>query len=139
VAEILTRRITRDKLARVFNSHEAIKLMEDMSKDVGSTLPDSIDNLLPAGGLTGQVLTKASSDDKDYEWTTPAGQEYDPVLTYTSGVLTRIDYDSGAYKLFTYDSGVLTRLDYIVGAVTTRKEFTYNLDGTLASITQTSF
>ena len=37
---------------------------------------------------------------------------------------------------FTYTAGVLTQLDYVVGAVTTRKTFTYNADGTLAAITQ---
>ena len=52
-------------------------------------------------------------------------------------MLTRIDYDSGNYKTFTYTSGVLTQLDYVVGAVTTRKTFAYNPDGTLASIDQT--
>lgn len=68
---------------------------------------------------------------------TGANVETGPALTYTSGVLTLITYDSGNYKVFTYTSSVLTQLDYIVGAVTTRKTFNYNLDGTLASIDQT--
>ena len=63
--------------------------------------------------------------------------ETGPSLTYTSSILTRIDYDSGNYKTFTYASGVLTQLDYVVGAVTTRKTFNYNPDGSLASIDQT--
>ena len=69
----------------------------------------------------------------------PAGGagEAGPAMTYTSGVLTRVDYDSGNYKLFTYASGVLTQLDYVKGAVTTRLAFTYNPDGSLASVTQT--
>ena len=62
--------------------------------------------------------------------------EKDPAFTYTAGLVTRIDYASGAHKLFTYTAGVLTQLDYVVGAVTTRKTFTYNPDGSLASITQ---
>jgi hypothetical protein len=60
-------------------------------------------------------------------------------MTYTGGLLTRVDYDSGNYKTFTYTSGVLTQLDYVVGATTTRKTFNYNPDGTLSSITQTIF
>lgn len=60
----------------------------------------------------------------------------DPTFTYTAERVTRIDYASGAHKLFTYTAGVLTQLDYVVGAVTTRKTFTYNPDGSLASITQ---
>lgn len=62
--------------------------------------------------------------------------EISPAMTYTAERVTRIDYASGAYKLFTYTAGVLTQLDYVVGAVTTRKTFTYNPDGTLAAITQ---
>ena len=62
--------------------------------------------------------------------------ETNPAFTYNAGRITRIDYASGAHKLFTYTAGVLTQLDYVVGAVTTRKTFTYNPDGSLASITQ---
>lgn len=69
--------------------------------------------------------------------TTSASLEAGPAFTYTSGVLTRVDYDSGNYKTFTYTSGVLTQVDYIVGAITTRKTFNYNLDGSLASVDQT--
>lgn len=64
-------------------------------------------------------------------------QEIGPEFTYTNGVVTRIDYDSGNYRLFTYTLGVLTQLDYVVGTTTIRKVFNYNLDGSLASITQT--
>lgn len=63
--------------------------------------------------------------------------ESGPAFTYTDGRVSRIDYDSGAYKTFTYAGGVLTQLDYVVGSVTTRKAFAYNPDGTLAAITQT--
>lgn len=51
--------------------------------------------------------------------------------------MTRIDYDSGAYKTLTYTAGVLMQLDYVKGSITTRKTFAYNPDGTLASIIQT--
>lgn len=66
-------------------------------------------------------------------------RESGPAFTYVGGVVTRIDYDSGNYKLFTYSGSVVTRIDYIRGATTIRKDFTYNLDGTLAYITQTEF
>lgn len=63
--------------------------------------------------------------------------EKDPAFTYSAGLLSRVDYASGAYKLLTYTAaGVLTQLDYVVGAVTMRKTFTYNPDGTLAAISQ---
>ena len=71
----------------------------------------------------------------------PAGGgagETNPAFTYTAGLLTRIDYASGAHKLFTYTAGVLTQLDYVVGAVTTRKAFFYNPDGSLHHITEAS-
>lgn len=60
-------------------------------------------------------------------------------LTYTSGVLTRIDYPSGNYKLFTYTSGKLTQLTYIrPGQTTIQKDFAYS-GGLLVSITQTEY
>ena len=62
--------------------------------------------------------------------------ETNPAFTYTDSRVSRIDYASGAHKLLTYAAGVLTQLDYVVGAVTTRKTFTYNPDGSLAEITQ---
>lgn len=68
----------------------------------------------------------------------PGNPEHSPVLTYTSGVLTRIDYASGAYKLFIWEAGKLVQQDYVVGSKTTRKTFSYNPDGTLASVTQTT-
>ena len=64
--------------------------------------------------------------------------EKDPAMTYTAGLVTRIDYASGAHKLFTYTAGVLTQLDYVVGAVTTRKTLFYNPDGSLHHITEAS-
>ena len=67
----------------------------------------------------------------------PTFQETGPAFTYTSGLVTRIDYDSGNYKLFTYTSGVLTQIDYVrPGSTTIRKTFTYSGD-VLSSITQT--
>jgi hypothetical protein len=60
-----------------------------------------------------------------------------PVLTYSSGLVSRIDYASGNYKLFTYSGTVLTQLQYVLPGRTITKTFSYNGDGTLAGITQT--
>lgn len=69
----------------------------------------------------------------------PAFEESGPAFTYSSGVLSRIDYDSGNYKTFTYSSGLLTQVDYVKSGTTIRKIFLYNFDGTLAEIIQTTF
>jgi hypothetical protein len=63
--------------------------------------------------------------------------EIDPVFTYAvSGDLSRIDYDSGNYKLFFYNSeGLLTQLDYVVDLVIYRKTFTYDSNSNLINIT----
>ena len=64
-----------------------------------------------------------------------------PDLTYTSNRLSRIDYDDGSFKRFTYDDLIGGRLDYFdftKGAVTTRKQLVWNLDGTLQRIDQTT-
>lgn len=69
--------------------------------------------------------------------TVPATGEESPSFTYASGNVTRIDYASGDYKLLTWTDGVLTRVDFLrAGQTTVRKDFTYNPDGTLASIAQ---
>lgn len=39
---ILTNRITRDKLAKIFTNQEAIKLMENLTRDVGTAIPNSL-------------------------------------------------------------------------------------------------
>lgn len=65
-----------------------------------------------------------------------AAEETDPVFTYASGNLSRIDYASGNYKLFTYDvSGNLTQLDFVKGGITYRKVMSYDLDFNLTDIT----
>lgn len=69
----------------------------------------------------------------------PGASESSPVMTYVGGVLTRVDYASGNYKLMTYGvTGLLTQVDYVKGAVTTRKTFAYNPDGSLASVTESN-
>lgn len=65
-----------------------------------------------------------------------AAEETDPVFTYTSGNLSRIDYASGNYKLFTYDlAGNLTQLDFVKSSITYRKVMQYDLDFNLTDIT----
>lgn len=63
--------------------------------------------------------------------------ESSPVLSYASGVLSRIDYASGHYKLLSYSSGKLTQIDYVVGAKTIRKSLSYDASGSLTNIVQT--
>jgi hypothetical protein len=43
-SKLLTRPITREKLARIFPNQEAIKLMENLTKDVGDTLASESDS-----------------------------------------------------------------------------------------------
>lgn len=56
-----------------------------------------------------------------------------PTFTYTSGVLTRIDYSDGFYKVFAYSGGgdlsTITTPSYV-------KTFNYDGSGVLTSITQ---
>jgi hypothetical protein len=63
--------------------------------------------------------------------------ESGPEMTYVNGVLTRIDYDSGRYKIFTYNNGMLIQIDYVQGQYTTRKTFAY-AGGVLSGITETT-
>ncbi|UZZ64503.1 tail fiber protein, partial [Curvibacter phage PCA1] len=64
--------------------------------------------------------------------------EQAPVFSYATGRVSRIDYASGNFKLFSYLDGKLTAVDYNRSGVITRKAFTYNQDGTLASIAETT-
>jgi len=60
-----------------------------------------------------------------------------PSFTYTAGNLTRVDYDNGEYIILAYDG--FNRIDTVTKYkvnVTITKSFTYNIDGTLSSITQ---
>lgn len=99
---------------------------------------DELHDVKIVNASTGNLLQRKSSglwenvSESDVTW-----RELNPEFTYSAGILTRIDYDSGNYKLFTYSSNKVTRIDYIRGERTIRKDFSYNLDGSLASITQT--
>ena len=59
-----------------------------------------------------------------------------PDLTYTDGLITRIDYDNGEFKVLTYspDETLLSVQLNVLGTVTT-KTFNYT-DGVFTSITQ---
>ena len=59
-----------------------------------------------------------------------------PELTYTDGLITRIDYDGGEFKVLTYspDETLLSVQLNVLGTITT-KTFNYT-DGVLTSITQ---
>lgn len=87
------------------------------------------------------VTNSGTSGNVILDFVIPAGppqeQEPGPAFTYTSGLVTRIDYDSGNYKVLTYSGGILSRVDYHLGATVIRKTFVYNVDGTLGEIVQT--
>jgi len=88
-------------------------------------------------GIQGEIGPQGPKGDPG---TVAPDAETDPIFTYTDNRVSRIDYASGNYKLFTYTLGVLTQLDHVrPGDTTIRKTFTYNPDGSLASIAQTEF
>ena len=60
-----------------------------------------------------------------------------PSYTYTAGKLTRVDYSNGNYKILSYTGTALTSVVHYRDNVTITKSFSYNLDGSLASITET--
>jgi hypothetical protein len=61
--------------------------------------------------------------------------ELDRTMVYSGGVLTRVNYESGNYKILTYNTDQLFRVDYIkTDNKTYRKTFYYNTDGSLASV-----
>lgn len=58
-----------------------------------------------------------------------------PVMTWTAGVLTGVAYADGSTKTMSYTDGRLTRVDLArPGRPTTRKDLTYNGDGTVAAV-----
>lgn len=62
-----------------------------------------------------------------------------PDFTYTSGLLTRVDYDHGEYKILAYNADdQLTSVTFYKhnGDVISTKTLTYNADGTLASVSE---
>ena len=62
-----------------------------------------------------------------------------PDFTYTNGLLTRVDYDHGEYKILAYNADdQLTSVTFYKhnGDVISTKTLTYNADGTLASVSE---
>jgi hypothetical protein len=68
----------------------------------------------------------------------PAISEKGPAFTYSGGLVSRIDYDSGAYKTLAFSGGKLSQVDYIKDGATIRKVFVYDNSGKLTEIIQTS-
>lgn len=63
-----------------------------------------------------------------------------PSFTYVDGVLTGVAYADGSTKTLTWAAGRLSRLDFLRPArPSVRKDFSYNGDGTLAAVAQSSF
>ena len=103
-------------------------------------IPDqtTIDSSTDAGFIKLQSVNSrvyAGSNKVGYKDEYSDAEEVDPVYTYVSGTLTRIDYSSGNYKLFTYDlSGNLTQLDFIKASITYRKAFAYDISSNLIAV-----
>lgn len=70
----------------------------------------------------------------------PPGEALAPVsrtLTWSSGRLTGVAYADGRSKALTWTGGQLTRVDHLRPSLPTlRADLSYNLDGTLAAVTQ---
>lgn len=61
-----------------------------------------------------------------------------PVFSYTGGLLTSVTYADGSLKTFVWIAGRLAQVDFQQAGVafTVRKLFSYNADGTLATIAE---
>lgn len=59
-----------------------------------------------------------------------------PAFTYTSDVVTRIDYSNGEYKTISYSQGRIAQIVNYKSNVTITKTFVYDLAGKLQSIQQ---
>ena len=57
-------------------------------------------------------------------------------MTYAGGMLSRVDYADGTYKLFEYVTGRLLHVDFVTPTATVRKTFFYTPDGSLDHITE---
>ena len=64
-------------------------------------------------------------------------KESSPIMSYTNGRLSRIDYASGAYKAFTYNpNNSVNQVASVRPQFTLTKTMVYNVDGSLHQITQ---
>lgn len=64
-------------------------------------------------------------------------KESNPIMSYTNGRLSRIDYASGAYKTFSYNpNNSVNQVQSVRPQFTLTKTMVYNVDGSLHQITQ---
>jgi hypothetical protein len=64
-----------------------------------------------------------------------ATEETNPVYTYVNGSLSRVDYESGNYKVFTYgNNSNLIQVDFHRGFAIYRKILQYDSESNLVSI-----
>jgi hypothetical protein len=80
---VRTKPVTRDKLAQVFQSHELIKLFENLAQDVSSTLPVATDNATAIAQQALSMVTAAlalieSSEDDHFSIPGPQGVPGNP-------------------------------------------------------------
>lgn len=107
---------------------------------IGNTLRDTVmPRVQPAGGTTGQVLTKTSAVNYASAWQTPAVSTGPTSGTKTfvrnSGVVTSITGPGSDSITFTSVNGVQTKVVKIVGNVTTTTDFSY-VNGVLNTVTK---
>ena len=68
------------------------------------------------------------------------GTPISPVFAWSGGVLVGVTYSDGSTKSLTWGAERLERIDFERPALPgVRKDFSYNLDGTLAAVAQTAF
>lgn len=67
----------------------------------------------------------------------PAVELKKPVMTYSDGLLSRIDYDGPHWKNFSYANEKLSSVDYFDGFRTARKTFSYDETGALVGVAET--
>ncbi len=98
---------------------------------IGNTLRDTVmPRVQPAGGTTGQVLTKTSAVNYTSAWQTPATGGGGVVagtktLGYTNGMLTSVNGPGAATKTLSRTNGILTQVQAVSGGVTVTKTLGY--------------
>lgn len=68
----------------------------------------------------------------------PAAELKNPVLTYSGGLLSQIDYDGPHRKTFAYMDNRLRSIDDFDGFRTARKTFSYDETGALIGVSETA-
>jgi len=134
MAKLLTQKITRDKLAKIFSNQEAIKLIENLTADTASGIPEAIAAASDAASAAQASAYSAVSIAAAAQAAASSALAASPPPGGVTGqVLSKSSNASYAYAwatlpggesspVFTYASGVLSRIDYASGAY---KIFTY--------------